>query len=184
MSTSSDPVVVVDYDPDWPREFERLRARVARVLGDVAVGIEHVGSTAVPGLAAKPVIDLDVIVRSPPDVQTAIQRLASLGYEHEGDLGVPGREAFRWPAGEPRHHLYVCVDGSEPLREHLLFRDYLRSSPEAARLYGVTKKQAAMEFPNDRDAYSRAKGTLIEGICAAQRARGRRRASADRECLS
>ena len=68
---------------------------------------------------------------------------ASLGYEHEGNLGIPGREAFTWPPGEPRLHLYVCVAGSEPLSRHLLFRDYLRSNPDAARHYGEVKKRAA-----------------------------------------
>ena len=91
-----DPIVIVDYSPAWPLEFERLRDRVAAAVGNLAVAIEHVGSTAVPGLAAKPVIDL-VIVVEPEDVQAAIDRLTVIGYVHQGNLGVEGREAFRRP---------------------------------------------------------------------------------------
>jgi GrpB-like predicted nucleotidyltransferase (UPF0157 family) len=82
-----DPIVVVDYDPTWPDLFAALRAPVAAALGDVAVAIEHVGSTAVPGLAAKPIIDLDVAIRTETDLPEAIERLARLGYAYEGDLG-------------------------------------------------------------------------------------------------
>jgi GrpB-like predicted nucleotidyltransferase (UPF0157 family) len=164
-----EPVEVVDYDPDWPKEFDRLRARAADALGNVAAGIEHVGSTAVPGLAAKPVIDLDVIVHSSVDVSIAIERLRSVGYEHEGDLGVPGRQAFVWPSGEPRHHLYVCPADSESLRSHLLFRDYLRSHPDAAQRYGDVKRKAAREFSNDREGYLEAKRAVGEEILHAAR---------------
>ena len=166
MSEPADPVVVVDHDPEWPRQFERLRDRVARALGPLAERIEHVGSTAVPGLAAKPVIDLDVVVRSPADVGPAIERLATLGYRHQGDLGIAGREAFLWPPGEPRHHVYVCPATSEALRSHLLFRDYLRSHPAAAERYGAAKRRAAHAFPDDRDGYLEAKRAVVEDILA------------------
>jgi GrpB-like predicted nucleotidyltransferase (UPF0157 family) len=164
MRRQIEPVVVVDYDPEWPRDFERLRARAAAALGDMALSIEHVGSTAVPGMVAKPVIDLDVIVRSSLDVSIAIERLRSVGYEHEGDLGVLGREAFQWPAGEPRHHLYVCAADSDALRNHLLFRDYLRSHPDAAERYGDVKRKAAREFGDDRQGYFEAKRAVGEEI--------------------
>jgi GrpB-like predicted nucleotidyltransferase (UPF0157 family) len=98
----ADPVVIVDYDPSWPATFEQLRDRLAATLGRLAVAIEHVGSTAVPGLAAKPIIDLDVVIADRIDLPAVIQRLRTLGYLHEGDLGVPGREAFTTPAGAPR----------------------------------------------------------------------------------
>src|SRR5271156_1928469 len=102
------PVVVVDYDPAWAGVFEALRERVAGVLGDTASAVEHVGSTAVPGLAAKPIIDIDVLLASETMLPGAIERLARLGYVHQGDLGIPEREAFLTPADVPSHHLYVC----------------------------------------------------------------------------
>lgn len=163
----TDPIVVVDYDPGWPREFERLRDRAARTLGDVLERIEHVGSTAVPGLAAKPVIDLDVVVRTTSDVPIAITRLALIGYTHEGDKGITGREAFLWPPGEQRHHLYLCVEGSDALRNHLAFRDYLRSHPEAAQRYAEAKRSAAARFPDDREGYAEAKRVAGEEILTA-----------------
>src|SRR5258705_12320222 len=87
-------VEVVDYDPRWPTRFETLRARIVAALGSLADSIEHVGSTSVPGLAAKPIIDIDVLVVSAIDVPEAIERLALLGYLHRGNLGIDGREAF------------------------------------------------------------------------------------------
>ena len=126
-------VIVVDYDPRWPAVFERLRASLARALAGLPFEIEHVGSTSVPGLAAKPVIDLNVVVPTANEVAETIERLASLGYRHRGDLGIVGREAFRAPPGLPKHHLYVCVEGVLALRNHLGVRDYLRTHPEAVR---------------------------------------------------
>jgi GrpB-like predicted nucleotidyltransferase (UPF0157 family) len=117
------PVLIVDYDPHWPDLFEELRAPVVAALGDLIVCVEHVGSTAVPGLAAKPIIDMDVVVPSVADIPEAIRRLAILGYVHRGDLGISGREALTSPAGKPSHHLYVCALDSEELRRHRSLRD-------------------------------------------------------------
>ena len=161
------PIVVVPYDPEWPSRFEAIRARIQPALGDVALSIEHVGSTSVPGLAAKPVIDIDVIVASPDDVPVAIQRLATVGYSHRGDLGVPGREAFSAPDGAIAHHLYVCPQGVLALRNHLAVRHHLRSHPEAVEAYGALKRRAAAEV-DDIDAYIEAKTPLILRFLAAE----------------
>lgn len=154
-------ITVVDYDPSWPARFERLRATIWPVVADLAVAVEHVGSTSVPGLAAKPVIDLDVVVRSSADVPTAVGRLATVGYDHLGDLGIVGREAFRPPEGAPDHHLYVCRRDSPSLANHLALRDHLRHHPEAAKAYGDLKKRLAHEFPHDIAAYVAAKTDFI-----------------------
>jgi GrpB-like predicted nucleotidyltransferase (UPF0157 family) len=146
-------ITVVDYDPAWPTQFKQLRSIILPAVGDAAIAIEHVGSTAVPGLAAKPIIDLDVVVASPAMVSVAIERLAVIGYEHHGNLGVEGREAFGNPPGSLRHHLYVCVQGGTALQNHLMLRDYLRSNPDAAAKYGQLKKQLATRFPTDIDNY-------------------------------
>lgn len=158
------PVIVVPYDPAWPQQFAAIVARVQPALADIALSIEHVGSTAVPGLAAKPVIDLDVIVAGPREVQVAIERLAGLGYEHRGELGVPQRDAFRYPPGTARHHLFVCQQGSQALANHLGVRDYLRNHPEAAREYGALKQRLAREFHDDIDGYVEAKTPFILDI--------------------
>ena len=99
-------ITVVDYDPTWPTAFEAVRARVWQVVGDIAIAVEHVGSTSVPGLPAKPVIDIDVVVPTGAAVTVAIERLSTLGYRHLADLGIEGREAFAGPNMPPRHHLY------------------------------------------------------------------------------
>ncbi|MDX1395576.1 MAG: GrpB family protein [Gemmatimonadota bacterium] len=156
-------VVVVEYDPAWPSVFERLRTDIDEAVAHLAVAIEHVGSTAVPGLAAKPVIDMDVVVPQ-GRVGDAIARLAAIGYEHRGDLGVPGREAFHEPREAPRHHLYVCPAGSPALANHLAVRDYLRDHPEEARTYGALKVRLADEFGDDIDGYIEGKSSFLLGV--------------------
>ena len=158
------PIIVVDYDPQWPKTFETLRSRLAEGLGSLAVAIEHVGSTAVPGLAAKPIIDIDVLLKSASDFPLVVERLASLGYAHQGDLGIRGREAFAAPPGSPAHHLYVCPTECQQYRRHLAFRDYLRSHPEEAAAYGDLKRSLAACFREDRPGYTIAKSEFIESL--------------------
>ena len=155
------PVVVVPYDPGWPSAFEQLRRSIWPAVSDVATSIEHVGSTAVPGLLAKPVIDVSVVVPAADDVSEAIDRLAELGYVHSGDLGVEGREAFQSPHQSPRHHLYLCPRGSLALRNHLAVRDHLRTHPEDAARYGALKLKLAAQFPDDIAAYTEGKTRAI-----------------------
>lgn len=157
------PIEVVDADPAWPLVFARLRAAIWPALADIALGIEHVGSTAVPGLAAKPIVDIDVIV-PPGQVVAATARLAGLGYAHKGDLGVPGREAFAHPPDTPRHHLYVCPAANTALANHLAVRDYLRANPDAARAYGELKRRLAVRFAEDVDGYVEGKSAFILDI--------------------
>ncbi|HLI52287.1 MAG TPA: GrpB family protein [Thermomicrobiaceae bacterium] len=157
MKNPAGPIVVVDYDPVWREWFESLRALLAGVLGDLAPIIEHVGSTAVPGLAAKPIIDIDVIIDSRETLPEVVERLATVGYRHEGDLGIPGREAFRPPDGSIAHHLYVCERGNAASREHLRLRDYLRSHPDAVQAYAALKRRLAVQFRDDRAGYTQAK---------------------------
>jgi GrpB-like predicted nucleotidyltransferase (UPF0157 family) len=160
-SAMANPVIVLDYDPNWPGLFQSLRKRIAEALGNLAAAIEHVGSTAVPDLAAKPVIDIDVLLASATMLPAAIERLASLGYVHEGNLGIPEREAFLAPANDPPHHLYVCPPGSSEFRRHVAFRDYLRAHPKDAKLYGNLKTALAERFREDRSAYIAAKREFV-----------------------
>jgi GrpB-like predicted nucleotidyltransferase (UPF0157 family) len=154
--------VITDYDPSWPTTFQTLRVSLESILGGLALGIEHVGSTSVPGLPAKPIIDLDVVVRGRSEAASAIERLTSAGYTHLGDLGVSGREAFESPEGSPEHHLYVCQMDSRELRRHIAFRDYLRLHPDVAEEYGKLKQSLARKFREDREAYTEAKTAFVE----------------------
>ena len=156
-------ITVEDYDPHWREEFETLRSRIAQLLDGLATAIEHIGSTAVPGLAAKPIIDVDILLRSAADFPLVCARLASLGYEHQGDLGVAGREAFRTPPGKIAHHLYACSPGSREYGRHITFRDYLRSHPEDASEYAALKRKLAEEA-GDREAYTQGKTEFVSQI--------------------
>jgi GrpB-like predicted nucleotidyltransferase (UPF0157 family) len=117
--------------------------------------------------AAKPIIDISVVVPKRSDVQTGISRLATLGYVHRGDLGIEGREALKNPEGLPKHNLYLCARDSVALANHLTIRDYLRAHPEAASEYGELKKRLAERFPNDIDGYIDGKTTMLLTILRA-----------------
>jgi GrpB-like predicted nucleotidyltransferase (UPF0157 family) len=164
MTRRADPITVVDYDPRWPAVFEMLRAEVAGALGDLALAIEHVGSTAVPGLAAKPIIDMDVLLRSASDLSVCMERLAALGYKHRGDLGIPKREAFAAPPDRPAHHLYVCPPESREFRRHVALRDYLRAHPADASSYAELKRSLAIRYRDERLAYADGKREFIESL--------------------
>lgn len=159
-------VIVVPYDAAWKTEFEKIKAEIEDALGDLAIGIEHVGSTAVEGLSAKPCIDIDVVIRDASDLDATVAALARIGYVHEGDLGIKGREAFDY-ADKPhlmKHHLYVCAQGSAELLRHIAFRDFLRENSEAAEEYGRIKREAASLFPDDIERYIAYKSPCIERI--------------------
>jgi GrpB-like predicted nucleotidyltransferase (UPF0157 family) len=158
------PLVIEDFDPNWSVTFERIRVELAAALGKLALRIEHVGSTAVPGLPAKPIIDIDVVIDTESDLPAVIEHLARIGYTYQGDLGITRRYAFRARDPEPAHHLYVCAQDSPELHRHLLFRDYLRTHPSTAHAYGVHKRQIQAEVANDRIAYTERKGAFIESV--------------------
>ena len=159
-------VEVVPYDKRWVQSFLEIKAEIKEALGDLALTVEHVGSTSVEGLSAKPVIDIDVVIADETVLDAVISALATIGYEHEGNLGIEGREAFRYTGKDhlQKHHLYVCPKNSPELRRHLAFRDYLRSHPAAAEEYGRIKAEGARQFPNDIDGYVAYKSHWIREV--------------------
>lgn len=173
------PVVVADYDHEWPGWFSRAAYFVDSALRGFPHRIEHVGSTSVPGMAAKPVIDIDVVVE-PGGFEAAKERLSALGYRHQGDLGMAGREAFELAdssaaARLPAHNLYVCESGAAELRRHTAFRDFLKSSPEwASRLSRLKKELAARGL--SMEEYMAGKAAMVGEItglaCEASRKQG------------
>ena len=126
--------------------------------------VEHIGSTAVPGLAAKPIVDVDVVIRPDTALSDVTERLATLGYVHLGDLGIAGREAFRAAPDLPKHHLFVCAAGSAALQAHLTLRDALRADPALADAYGALKHELAERFRDDRDSYAEGKTPFITSV--------------------
>lgn len=156
------PIEIADYDPAWPQTFQTIRSKVSSCLHELVSRVEHVGSTAVPGLAAKPIVDMDVLLADLGDLTEAIVRLERLGYRHQGNLGIEGREAFVPPADVPNHHLYVCLSDTGEFRRHVALRDYLRTHPDAAREYEDLKKCLSASFRDDPDSYTEGKTTFIE----------------------
>ena len=163
-------IEVLPYDPAWPKEFERIRDRVAPAVGELCIGIEHVGSTSVPGLAAKPIIDIDVVISSRMLFPAVRDALHAVGYSHRGNLEIPGREAFFAPADTYPHHLYVCSVDAPGLHDHMVLRDMLRARPDLRERYAAAKRDAAARHPHDIDAYLEAKGGVIAEIMALARA--------------
>lgn len=159
-------VVVLPYDKAWKTDFEAIKQEIEAAIGDLILGVEHVGSTSVEGMSAKPCIDLDVVIRDYTVFDAVVERLAAIGYQHEGDLGIRHREAFRYE-GKPHlrtHHLYVCPQNSEELHRHITFREFLKSHPEAVRQYSRVKEEAAQRFPHDIDGYIAYKTPCIEEL--------------------
>jgi GrpB-like predicted nucleotidyltransferase (UPF0157 family) len=158
-------IEVVDHQQDWASRFEWLRASYADALdaeGARYRTIEHVGSTAVPGLAAKPVIDVDIVVDA-VDVHAAVAALATIGFESRGDLGVPGRIAFFTPDGFAPSNTYVTTDGSLALRNHLAVRDVLRADQALRDEYGEVKRRAA-SAAHDIGEYTVLKSEILDRI--------------------
>ncbi len=154
------PVVIADYDPLWPETFLCLARAITTALAGLLLCIEHIGSTAVPGLPAKPIIDIDAVIKR-EDLPLAITRLSQCGYVYKGDLGIKDREAFKAPPESPAHHLYLCPDDSEEFRRHIAFRDWLRTHPAVAAEYALLKKGLAAKFLSDREGYTLAKSAFI-----------------------
>lgn len=159
-------VTVVPYSREWPEQFARVAADLRRALVDVpVVSIEHVGSTSVPGLAAKPVIDIDVVVRR-ADLPAAIAALAAIGYTHRGDLGVADRESMAAPDDDPRRNVYICIEGTLHLRNHLAVRAILRERPDLRDRYGAIKTQLARDPAMDIERYLALKSPVLQEVLA------------------
>lgn len=169
-SVKDDELKVVGHDPTWVDRFEQIAMALRGALSGIDARVEHVGSTSVPGLVAKPVIDIDVVVNTADDMMAATERLEAIGYVPKGTRGIPEREAFDQPPTEPTHHLYVVERNSRPHRDHVLLRELLRKRPELRERYAAVKRQHAHLLKTDRLGYQGAKSDLIEELLALARA--------------
>ena len=159
-------VTVSPYDKAWKSAFEAIKQEIESAISDLILGIEHVGSTSVEGMSAKPCIDIDVVIKDYSVFDDVVDKLANIGYIHEGDLGIKDREAFKY-TDKPhlmKHHLYVCPQNSEELHRHITFREFLKSYPDAVNKYSRVKETAAKLFPNDIDKYIEYKSPCIEEL--------------------
>lgn len=161
-------VVVVPFDEHWRQDFLKIKDELTEALGQLALRIEHVGSTSVQGLSAKPIIDIDVVIKDQSVLADVISALGKIGYRYEGDLGITGREAFDYNGKEhlKTHHLYVCPADSPELKRHIAFRDYLRAHPDAVREYSLIKEEGAKKYPGNIERYIEFKSPIIEKIYA------------------
>src|SRR5262245_19174687 len=158
-------VRLAPYSPEWARLFDQEAALLRTVMGKAAQHIEHVGSTAIPGMLAKPIIDLVVIMSSLDKATAWIPTLEGLGYEYRDDTGVPGRLLFvKGPHMQRTHHLSLTEMTAEFYKEKLLFRDYLKTHRDAFDEYFKLKKNLALSYPNDREAYTSGKLAFVERI--------------------
>ena len=149
-----EPIVIVEYNPDWPQEFEKEASKILLATGHKIVAVEHIGSTAVPGLGAKPIIDMMAAVNLIADAHDCIESLQSIGYQYTPYPDFPERLFFRdGPMGEGPHHLHVTEILSDFWNEKLLFRDFLRNDPDAAREFYVLKIRLAQQHGADREKY-------------------------------
>lgn len=158
-------VVLADHNPKWAVLYVEEAARLATALGPAAIAMEHYGSTAIPGIKAKPILDILVGVRRLDDALEHIEALAALGYEHAADAGIPDHHIFA--KGHARTHIVHFVEyGSARWEEALRFRDRLRAEPEEAKAYERLKIELAALHPDDRAAYTAGKTDFVERVQA------------------
>jgi GrpB-like predicted nucleotidyltransferase (UPF0157 family) len=183
MPAKPDPgtILIVDYDPAWPELFENEKSRILEAVAAHVTEVHHVGSTAVPGLASKPIIDVMIGLRAHADGELTIAPLESIGYVYRGDAGIPGRYYFRKPTDSPApgqtfdgvgrtHHIHMYEMTHPEWSAHLRFRDFLRNQPATIERYAALKRELAAKHPQDRVAYGEAKTPFIQVVLG--RARG------------
>jgi len=164
---SNEPVGVVPYDPSWPTLFAQEREKLIQIFSGIDVRVEHIGSTAVPGLGGKPVIDILVGVIEIGEVQSRLSELEKLGYRYvpEFESQNPERQFFvKKTSGVCSHHLHTVEIGGEFWRHYLLFRDYLRAHEAITRQYFETKEKLAGQFKDDRESYTNGKSVFIKRV--------------------
>lgn len=159
----SNVVRVVEYSPEWPRLFAEEAARLWAAIGAHVLDIQHVGSTSVPGLAAKPILDIAVAVAGYEGAFVCVPLLEAIGYEHRGEHGIPRRHYFV-KGDPPAYHVHMNEIESVAWREHIAFRDALCADPELVREYAELKRALAAKFPDDREAYLDGKTGFVRSV--------------------
>ena len=156
-------VHLAKYTPQWATLFETEKNRLQASLGPAALDIQHIGSTAVPGLEAKPILDIAIAVRDFEGARSLVPSIETLGYTYRGEVGIPRRHYF--VKGDPRtHHIHMLEQGSRQWAQLLAFRDSLREDLELAKEYARLKQDLAAQYPNDREAYLAGKADFITRV--------------------
>ena len=155
-------ITVVNYDPEWPSKYVRERDYITEILKDNCISIYHIGSTSVPGLAAKPIIDIMAVVRSLEEVDTVAEKFSEIGYKYLGEFGITGRRYLRKGGDERTHQIQIFqADDWNNIGRHLAFRNYMRTHEKERHEYAKIKKNLAQEFPYDIDGYCDGKENFV-----------------------
>jgi len=157
-------VEVSSYNENWPLLFTEEAEKLKLIFGNEMVDIHHIGSTSVPGLKAKPIIDIMPVVRNIDHVDTYNQEMQDIGYQLRGENGIPGRRYFEKGGDHRSHHVHIFQNGSNEIKRHLVFRDYLKEHPNEKKMYGELKEKLAKQFPFDIDSYINGKEHLVKEI--------------------
>ena len=159
-------IYMVPHDPNWRHEFENEAEQVTAALGGNVVTVHHIGSTAIPNIYAKPVLDILLVVKDHADLDAKQAAMEALGYEARGEGGIPGRRFFRRDnaQGDRTHQIHAFEDGSPQIARHLAFRDYMIAHPDIAQEYSELKRTLAAQHPNDIEAYMDGKDAFIQEI--------------------
>jgi GrpB-like predicted nucleotidyltransferase (UPF0157 family) len=163
--TPQEPIVVVDYDQAWPAQYTAEARRIQEALGEGIIGLEHVGSTSVPGLAARPIIDIMPLVESFEAAEALVAPFEMLGYHYFGEYGIPRRHYFH----RPGYHVHLLEPDNTRATGHVAFRDYLRAHPDAARRYAQLRRELAERYRDDPNGYTGAKAEFVQAIIATAR---------------
>lgn len=165
MEKKTEMVEIVPYTDEWKEQFEKISAMVKSYIGDLIIKIEHVGSTSVEGLDAKPILDVDAVIENYDVFPEIVRRLEKQGYKYQGNLDVEGREVFhRMHPDGFRYNLYVCPKDGKGFLEHIAFRDYLRANDDVKKEYEALKYRLSKEFPDDIEKYAEAKTEFVRNI--------------------
>ena len=159
-------IEIVEYDPTWPELFELEAGRIKQALGANCIEIHHIGSTSIPGLSAKPIIDMLPVVRNIQEVDKATQAMEFLGYEVKGEYGMAFRRYFQKGKNMRTHHVHVYQEADPEISRYLKFRDWMRSHPSDAENYGKLKVKLAKKFPHNILQYCNGKDAFVASIDA------------------
>lgn len=163
LGLESGAVRLVEYDPRWPSLFAAERQRILDQCATLGLRLEHIGGTSIPGMCAKPILDIAAGRPRGASTQDAVAALEQAGYEHRGERGVPGRQLFC--RGQPRaYHVHLVEEGGPLWRDYVAFRSYLRAHPETARQFADLKRVLAARFSRDREAYMNAKASHVQEV--------------------
>ena len=157
-------IEIVDYDDNWPESFQKIKQRIWPLVSEYSLSMEHIGSTSVKGLSAKPIIDIDIIIENTNNLKVITTILEKIDYKFMGDLGIEGRYAFKCIKSAVRHNLYVCLMNCTALNNHLILREHLRINANDRKLYSDLKKELAYKFQNDIDGYIDGKTDFILSV--------------------